>query len=80
MNIAYRSFHLSSILTKLDHFMLLKKNILMISVTKPSIFSIYFVKSFLKSHSFQETRASSTISSETNRADKIILIMFCVAV
>ena len=25
MNIAYRSFHLSSILTKLDHFMLLKK-------------------------------------------------------
>ena len=42
-------------------------------VTKPSN---YFVKSFLNSHSFQETRASSTIPCETNRADKIILNIF----
>ena len=79
MNIVYRRFHLSDILTKLGHFLLLKNFFPYDLGTKPSSVSIYFVKSFLKSHSFQETSASNTVSSEANRADKIILNTFGVA-
>ena len=79
MNIVYRRFHLSGILTKLGHFLLLKRKFYNDLATKPSNASIYFVKSFLKSHSFQEARASSTVSSEANSADKIILNIFGVA-
>ena len=53
----------------------LKEHFLM----NPSHVNIYFVKSFLKSHSFQEARASWTNSCETNRADKIVLNIFGVA-
>ena len=52
----------------------------MIPQQNPLNVSIYFVKSFLKYYSFQETRASSTVYSETNRADKIILNIFGVAI
>ena len=69
MNIVYRRVHLSRILTKLAHFLLLKRKFSYDPVTKSSTVD----KSFLKFHSFQEARASSTISSETNKADKIIL-------
>ena len=51
----------------------------MIPRQNPSNISTIFVKSFLKRHSFQETRATSTGFSETNRADKIILNIFGVA-
>ena len=72
MNIVYRIVHLNGILNKLGHFLLLKRKFPYDLVTKPLNVSIYFVKSFLKSHSFQETRETSTIFCETNRADKII--------
>ena len=52
MNIACRRFHLSDILTKLGHF--LKGKFSNDPTTKPSNVSIYSVKSFLKSHSFQK--------------------------
>ena len=58
------------ILPKLVHFLLLKIKFSYDLATKPLI---YFVKSFLKSHSFQETRVKSTVSCKTNRANKIIL-------
>ena len=61
-------------------FCLLKRKFFMIPQQNPLNVSIYFVKSFLKYHSFQETRASSTIYSETNRAEKIILNIFGVAI
>ena len=48
------------------------------SATKASNFSIYFAKSALKSHSIQEKRTSSTVSSEINRADKITLLDICI--
>ena len=76
MNIVYRRVHLSCILNKLGHFLSLKGKLSSDPETKPSNVRIDFVKSFLKSHSFQETRASSTVSCETNRADKIILNIF----
>ena len=79
MNVVYRRFYLSTILTIFGHFLLFKR-ISYDPVTKPSNVSIYFVKSFLKFRIFQETRASSRDSSETNRADKIILNAFGVAV
>ena len=80
MNIIYRTIHLSGILNKLGHFLLLKRiNFLMIPRQNPSNISTIFVKSFLKRHSFRETRATSTGFSETNRADKIILNIFGVA-
>ena len=79
MNIVYSRFHLSGILTKLVHFLLLKKKNSYNPSIKSQGISIYFVKSFLKSHSLHETRASSTASSETNRADKMILNIFGVA-
>ena len=37
------------------------------------------VNIFLSSHSFQETRANITVSTEKNMADKIILNVFGVA-
>ena len=76
MNIVYRRVHVSCILNKLGHFLFLKEKLSSDPETKPSNVRINFVKSFLKSHSFQETRASSTVSCETNRADKIILNIF----
>ena len=72
MNIVYRRVYLSRILTKFAHFLLLKRKFSYDPVTKSSTVD----KSFLKFHSFQEARASSTISSETNKADKIILNIF----
>ena len=64
MNFVYLKFHSGEILTKHGHFL----NI-----------SIYFVKGFLKSHIFQGRKASSTVSSETNRAEKIIPNIFIIA-
>ena len=78
MNVVYRRFYLSSILTIFGHSLSFKK-ISYDPVTKPSNVIIYFVKSFLKFRIFQETRASSRDSSETNRVDKIILNIFGVA-
>ena len=78
MNVVHRRSHLSDI-TKLGHFLLFKRKLSYDSMKRPSNVSIRFVKSFLKSYSFQETRASSTASSETNRTDKIILNIFGVA-
>ena len=63
------------ILTKLGHFLLLNRTFSYNPTIKPFNISIYIVKSFLKSNSFKEIRASSTVSSETNRADKIIVAM-----
>ena len=74
MDLVYRRLHLSGILSKLGHFLLLKRKFSYHLATKPS--SIYFVKRFLKSKSFQEIKASSTISCKTNRGDKIILKAF----
>ena len=48
--------------------------------TKPSHIGIYCIKSFLKSHSFQETRANSAVFSKANTTDKIILNIFGVAI
>ena len=76
MNIFYRRVHLSSILSKLSHFLLLKRKKFFNSLTKPS--NISFVKRFLKSKSFQKTKASSTTSCETNRGHKIIPNIFSV--
>ena len=76
MNIFYRRVHLSSILSKLSHFLLLKRKNFFNSLTKPS--NISFVKRFLKSKSFQKTKASSTTSCETNRGHKIIPNIFSV--
>ena len=47
MKIVYRRVHLSGILSKLGHFLLLKRKFSYDPPTKPS--SIYFVKRFLKS-------------------------------
>ena len=77
MNIVYRRVHLSGILSKLGHFLLLKRKFSYDPVTIHS--SIYFVKRFLKSESFQGLKASSTTSCETNRGDNIILNIFGVA-
>ena len=66
-------------LTKLGHFILLKRKFSHDPATKPLNGSIYFLKNILKFHNFQETRASSTVASETNRANKIILNIFGVA-
>ena len=78
MNIFYRRVHLRSILSKLSHFLLLKRKFFFNSLTKPS--NISFVKHFLKSKSFQKTKASSTTTScETNRGHKIIPNIFSVA-
>ena len=79
MNIVYGRVHLSGILSKLGHFLILKRKFSYDPVTKTSHVSIYFVKSFLKSHSFQEIKASNTISCEANRGDKVILNTFGVA-
>ena len=76
MNIFYRRVHLSSILSKLSNFLLLKRKNFFNSLTKPS--NISFVKRFLKSKSFQKTKASSTTSCETNRGHKIIPNIFSV--
>ena len=76
MNIFYRRVHLSSILSKLSHFLLLKRKNFFNSLTKPS--NISFVKRFLKSKSFQKTKASSTTSCETNRGHEIIPNIFSV--
>ena len=80
MNIAYCRFHLRGILTKLGHFQLIKRKFTFNPAKNPSIVSIYFIKRFVKSHSFQETKASGTVSSEANRADKIILNICGIAV
>ena len=77
MNIFYRRVHLSSILSKLSNFLLLKSKNFFNSLPKPS--TISFVKRFLKSKSFQKTKASSTTSCETNRGHKIIPNIFSVA-
>ena len=77
--IVYHIIHLRDILSKLGLFILLKRKFSYDPATKPSNFSIYFVKSFLKSHSFWETKASSTVSFETNRGKKIILYILGVA-
>ena len=71
MHIVYGRVHLSGILSKLGHFLLLKRKFSYDPAIKPSNASIYFVKSFLKSHSFQEIKVSNTISCETNREDKV---------
>ena len=76
MNIFYRRVHLSSILSKLSNFLLLKRKNFFNSLPKPS--NISFVKRFLKSKSFQKTKASSTTSCETNRGHKIIPNIFSV--
>ena len=76
MNIVFRRFYLNDISTKLGYFLLLKRKFSYDPAAKPPSDSIYFVKIFLKSHSFQETRASSTDFSETNRTVKIILNIF----
>ena len=76
MNIVYRRFHLSGILTKLDYFLVLKTKFSNDLAMKLLNVSIYFLKNILKSHSFQKARSSSTVSSETNRANKIILNIF----
>ena len=76
MNIFYRRVHLSSILSKLSHFLLLKRKNFFNSLTKPS--NISFVKRFLKFKSFQKAKASSTTSCETNRGHKIIPNIFSV--
>ena len=55
------------------HFLLFKRKFSNNHATKPSYVSIYCIKRVLKSHSFQEKRASKAVSSKTNRADKIIL-------
>ena len=73
MNVVYCKVHLSGTLSKPGHFLLLKRKFSYDPATKPSNIRIYFVKSFSKSHSLQETKASSTVSSETNRGDKIIV-------
>ena len=72
----YLRVDLSGFLSKLGHFLLLKRKSCFDSATKLSNVSIYFVKSFLKSH---ETKACSTISCEINKGDKIILNIFGVA-
>ena len=80
MNTVYRRVHLSGILNKLDHFLLLKRKFFMIPPQNHRTLSKSILsKSFLNSHGFQVTRASSTISYKTNRADKIILNIFGVA-
>ena len=76
MSIVYGRVHLSGILNKLGHFLLLKRKFSYDPATKPSNVSIYFAKSFLKSHSFQEIKASNKISCETNREGKVILTIF----
>ena len=76
MNTVNGRFHQSDILTKLGHFLLLKRKLFYSPVTKHLNVSIYFLKNILKSHSFQETKASITVSSETNRANKINLNIF----
>ena len=78
MNIVCHRFHLSDILTKLGHF--LKGKFSNDPTTKPTEISMYSVKSFLKSHSFQKKRrAYCTVSSGTNSADRIIINIFGVA-
>ena len=77
MSIVYHEVHLSAILSKLDHFLLLNRKLSYDPATKPS--RIYFVKRFLKYQSFQEIKASSTTSCKTNSGDKIILKIFDVA-
>ena len=79
MNIVYCKIYLSEILSKLTHFLLLKRNFPYDPVTKPSNVSICFVKNFVKSHISHETRASSTVSCGTHRGDKIILYIFDLA-
>ena len=49
-------------------------------MTKSWNISIYFVKRYLKSHSFLQTRGSSIISCKENRAHKIILNISGVAI
>ena len=79
MNTVYRWFYQSGILTKHGYFLLLKRKFSYDPATKPSNVSI-FVKPFLKFRSFQETRANSKVSSETKRADRIILNIFGVTI
>ena len=79
--IVYRRFHLSRVFTKLGNFLflfsvLLKGNDLTKKLSKVNSYS---VKTFPTSHNFQETRASSTSSCQTNRAGKLILSIFGVA-
>ena len=59
MIIVYRRFYLSGIFTKLGHFLLFKRKFSYDPATKPSKDRIYFVKSFLNSKNFQETRAAA---------------------
>ena len=80
MNIVDCRIDLSGILNKLGRSLLLKRILFYDPSTKPSNVNIFFVKSFLKSNSFQEPRANSSISCEINRANKIILNMFGVAI
>ena len=79
MKIVYGRVHLSGILNKLGHLLLLKRKFSYDTATKPSNVSIYFAKSFLKSHNFQVIKASNIISCETNREGKVILTIFGVA-
>ena len=77
-NIVYRKVHLSGFLSKLGHFLLLKRKFSYNPATKPS--SVYFVKRLLKSWSSQEIKASSTNSCDSNEGDKIILKIFGIAI
>ena len=79
VTIAYHGFHLHDIFIKLRHSLLLKRKVSYDPATKPSNVSIYFVKNFLKSHNFRETRGSTPISCQTSREDKIVLNIFAVA-
>ena len=61
MKIVYRRVDLSGILSKLDHFLSLTENFFTIPGQNPRTLATALSKVFL-SLSFQETKASSTIS------------------
>ena len=59
MNIVYPRVHLSGILSKLGHFLLLKRKFSYDPPTKSS--SIYFVKRFLKSFIFKKQKKAEQL-------------------
>ena len=78
MNFVYRNLLPSDILNTLGHFLLLERKFSYDSGTKP--FSIYLILSnVFWNLSFQETKASSTTSCNTDRGDNAILNIFGVA-
>ena len=74
-------FHLRDILTisaKLGHFLLVKRKF-SDDPTTNSLTLHLFCQKFLKSHNFQGRRVNSTVSSGTNREDKIIINLYSVS-